>query len=351
MRRQVTDPQGRRGTFGIHSRTDGRVRTRGFCFEWGMPPIPIVPEALRRRPFNIREAAKLGLTERRLRGKSWRRLFPRVWVNAGHVMSDLDWIAAATCAMPDRAQLSHVSRIQALGLDFGPLRPFHFTVAGDLHIDLDDIYLHRTEVLPPLDDVGVTPAAAFIQYCAAARMIDAIKVGDWLLHHRHMTMLEVGELSHHHRWRPGARQVRHVLSYLDGASRSLKESETRALVMFSGLPAPEVNVDLEVGGRHLGCVDLLFRLWLLVLEYEGRQHAETVQQFQIDITRYAGFRDASVAYLQITNEMLQQPRALLLRIHRMLVDRGYDGPALVFAGRWASLFEPIGARPRSRAVV
>lgn len=252
--------------------------------------------------------------------------------------------------MPDRAQLSHITRIQALGLDFGDERPFHFTVAGDLHIDLDDIFLHRTEVLPPLDDIGVTPAAAFIQYCATARMIDAIKVGDWLLHRHHMAVLEVAELARRDHWRPGAGQVRRVLPHLDPASRSVKESESRAIVIFSGLPAPEVNVDLIVKGRRLGCVDLLFRLWLLVLEYEGRQHAETIQQFNIDITRYAGFRDELVAYIQITNETLNRPRALVARIHRTLVERGYDGPAPVFGDRWESLFEPVAIRSRLRAV-
>ena len=43
--------------------------------------------------------------------------------------------------------------------------------------------------MPPTDDVGVTLAAAFIFDCAKARVIDAIKVGDWLLHHEHMTRL------------------------------------------------------------------------------------------------------------------------------------------------------------------
>ena len=315
-----------------------------------MPPIPTIPAALRHHPFHVHEARLHGLSERQLRGKSWRRLFPRVWVHVHHVMTPVDWIAAAALTMPERAQLSHLTRIQALGLDFGPRRPFHFTVAGDLHLDVGDIFLHRTEVLPPLDDVGVTPGGAFIQYCSDARMIDAIKVGDWLLHQRQMSVLEVAELARRDRWRPGALQALRVLPHLDAAARSLKESESRAVVVFSGLPVPEVNVDLVVNGRRLGCVDLLFRVWMLVLEYEGRQHAETAEQFGIDIVRYAGFRDELVAYLQVTNEMLRQPRALVLRVHQMLVDRGYDGPAPVFGARWRSLFEPIAVRPPLRAV-
>lgn len=40
---------------------------------------------------------------------------------------------------------------------------------------------------------------------------------------------------------------------------------------------------IEVGGELLGIVDLLLRCVMLVLEYEGRQHAESIQQFNRDI--------------------------------------------------------------------
>lgn len=309
-----------------------------------MPSAAEIPAHLLDRPFTTHEARAAGIGEKVLRGKRFVRIFPRVWVATAHAMTELDWIAAASLAVPARAQLSHITRIQALGLGHGAREPFHFTVAGDLHIALDDVFVHRTEVLPPLDDVGVTPAAAFLQLCASARLIDAVKVGDWLLHHRHMTAVELAELARRDAWRPGAAQVRRVIPLLDAASRSIKESETRILLVFAGLPRPEVNVDLVVGGRWLGCVDLLYRLWMLVLEYEGRQHAESPEQFAKDIARYAGFRDESVAYLQITNEMLGRPRALVGRVHGLLVERGYDGPPPVFADRWQSLFRPISAR-------
>jgi hypothetical protein len=313
-----------------------------------MPPRPFVPETLMHRPFSQSEGLRLGLTVHMLNGSTWKRILPRVWVHRDHRMSHADWITAATLAMPDRAQLSHVTRIQSLGLDVGPERPVHFTVAGDLHLDLDDIFLHRTEVLPPLDDIGVTPAAAFIQLCADARMIDAITIGDWLLHHRHMTTLEVAELARRDPWRPGARQARRVLRHLDGASRSPKESEVRVLLVFAGLPAPEANVPL-VAGEQIGIVDLLLRCVMLALEYEGRQHAESIAQFNRDIHRYAAFRRHEVEYLQITQEMLNRPTVMVRRVHSRMVELGYDGPAPVFADRWTALFDPIPSRAVSES--
>ena len=308
-----------------------------------MPPHPFVPDELRHRPFSQSEALALGVTAYMLGGPTWVRLFPRVWVHRDHVMTDLDWIVAASLAMPSRAQLSHVSRIQALGLSVGDVMPVHFTVAGDLHIAMGDVFLHRTEVLPPLDDGGVTPASAFIQYCATARLIDAVRVGDWLLHHRHMTALEVAELSRHDDWRPGAHQARRVLRHLDAGSRSLPESEVRVLLVFAGLPAPEVNVPITVGDELLGIVDLLVRAVMLALEYEGRQHAEDIRQFNRDIGRYASFRRHGIEYLQITNEMRERPKVMVQRVHARMVELGYDGPQPVFGALWHSLFEAIPA--------
>jgi hypothetical protein len=308
-----------------------------------MPPHPFVPEELRHRPFSQSEALALGLTASMLSGPLWVRLFPRVWVHRDHVMSSADWIVAATLSMPSRAQLSHVSRLRALGLDIGDVLPVHFTVAADLHIATTDIFLHRTEVLPPLDDIGVTPAAAFIQYCATARLIDAIKVADWLLHRRHMTVVEVAELSRRDDWRPGAHQARRVLRHVDAGSRSLPESEVRVLLVFAGLPAPEVNVPITAGDKLLGVVDLLIRVVMLALEYEGRQHAETVVQFNRDIERYAAFRRSGMEYMQITHEGISKPKVMVQRIHSRMVELGYEGPGPVFGAWWDSLFDVIPA--------
>lgn len=285
-----------------------------------------------------------------LRGKAWRRLHPRVWVHADHVMSHLDSISAARLAMPDAACLSHVSRLQYLGLDWGPHLPIHFTIPRDHHIALPDIFLHRTEVLPPVDDVGVVPAAAFIQYCADAELLDAVVVGDWLLHRHHATRADIAELAALHDWRPGARQAASVLHRLDGAARSPKESQVRAIMRSAGLPEPAVNAAVHHGSDQIAIVDLLLGEWRLALEYEGRQHALDTRQFQVDIVRYARLREAGYEYVQITQPMLNSPRALVTHIHQVLVRRGYGGPPPRFGRAWHALFEPIAVRPRLRAV-
>jgi len=214
---------------------------------------------------------------------------------------------------------------------------------------IDEIFLHRTKKLAPHDHLCVTPAAAFVFYCSHARVIDAIKVGDWLLYWGHTTIEEVRALALSALWRDGAHEAIWILEYLDAGSRSLKESETRAVVDFAGLPRPQVNVELALGaGEPLVIGDLVFDAWGLVVEYEGQHHQVERLQYSSDIDRYEVFRRNNVPYLQVTHERLTQSRKLVLAIHRALMDLGYDGSAPAFGERWRSLFRPIRENVGSR---
>jgi hypothetical protein len=270
------------------------------------------------------------------------------------MLSHDDRVLAATLALPHRAKLTGISLIQQLGLDYGPRTPVRFVIRGDHHLALDGLFLHRTKRLPPHDDHGVTPAAAFISYCSLARMIDAIKVGDWLLRNGHMTVESVRALALSELWRAGAQETVWVLEHLDGRSRSLPESETRAVLDFAGLPQPELNVALDDGPEPQVIVDLRYKRWGLVVEYEGAQHQEDRAQYVVDIGRYAWMRRHGVPYVQVTKEKMRHPRTLAGEVYGALVALGYDGPPPAFGDRWRLLFgtlsDALGPRDRRPAL-
>lgn len=305
-----------------------------------MTPLADIPPECRIGPFRTCDARRAGLSRELLRGRRFRQLFRGVWVLDAYEMSPADWIRAARLAMPGRAQPSHLTRVQMLGLDFGPVRPFHFTVTGDLHLTVPDVYLHRTKAMPPTDDDGVTPTAAYIGFCATTRTIDAIGVGDWLLHHGHMTSLGLRELAHRDRWRPGAVAALWVARHLSERSASLGESEFRAMLEFSGLPAPEINARW-LNDPNAPINDALFREWHLAAEIEGEQHFSDPDQIKRDIWRYAWMRDHGLAYAQVTRDIRRHPRALMRTIHRKLTDQGYGGPNPIFGRRWSALFGSV----------
>ena len=303
-----------------------------------MPAPFILPNSLTSGPFSRQQALDAGVTSRMLQGGRFVRLFPRVYVLRTHVMSISDWIRAAQLSMPERAVLSHLTRIQLLGLDIGPRRPFHFTVIGDLHLDVPDVFLHRTEVMPPRDDDGVTPAAAWIGAATQVRLIDLIMIGDWLLFTQAATPVEMAELVHAMPWRPGATPAGAALAWLREGAESLKESEVRTLILACGLPEPEVNPVIRSGGAFVGRVDLLFRKYGVVVEYDGRQHAEDIAQWNRDLVRNVGLDDTGLYVIHVTQEKLRAPRALMYEIYRRLVERGYRGPEPDFDETWRLLF-------------
>ena len=300
-----------------------------------------IPPQLKQGPFTRTGAAGAGVTSRMLQGRRFVRLHQGVWRVADHEMTEDDWLTAARLALPPTAHLTGLTRLQALGLDFGPRRPIRFVVQGDLHLELDGVFLHRTKRLPPTDEVGVTVAAAYLSYCAHARVIDAIKVGDWLLRRGHTTADEIHALALSGLWRHGADEALWILDHLDGRSRSLMESELRPILTFAGLSKPDVNVAVPVGEDVTLIGDLVYRSWRTVVEYEGSHHQEDRQQYNADLDRYALFRSADQQYVQVTKERIARPKILVGEVYRTLLKGGYDGPPPTFETQWQLLFRSV----------
>lgn len=278
-----------------------------------------------------------------LRRSSYRRLFPRAWVLADHQMTFADWVVAAQLSLPGDARLTGITRLQLLGLEHGPRSPLHFVVARDHHIATDGIMLHRTDRLPPADDLGVTPTAAYLAYCAEATVIDAIVVGDWLLRKGHMSLIGLAELARHDHWRAGAGQALWIARHLDGRSWSPTESRTRAGLVFAGLPRPALNVEITVEGRVVMIVDIAYLEWRTVAEYEGEHHQTDRRQYLRDIDRYALLRDLELRYVQITKEHAANLTRAVRMVHAAMTAGGYRGPDPVFGRRWRQLFRRIPA--------
>jgi hypothetical protein len=308
-----------------------------------------IPNELLHAPFTLERSRELGLP-RGVLGRAFVRVHHGVWVHRHHEMTHEDHVLAARLALPDDARLTGISRLQMLGLGYGPKYPVRFVVQGDHHLAMDGVFLHRTKKLPPVDEAGVSIEAAYVSYCSLARVVDAIKVGDWLVHRRHMTIESVKTLALSELWRAGAQETLWLLDHLDGRARSLPESETRAILVFAGLPLPQLNVALDDGPEPQVIADLHFLPWGVVVEYEGSHHQRDRGQYVLDIGRFAWMRGRGVPYVQATHEKLRQPRTLVGEVYALMVAHGYTGPPPLFGERWLTLFarvsEAVGARDR-----
>lgn len=299
-------------------------------------------------PFTRAQGLQAGVSRRALEGPRFRRLHRNVYCSATLTLTFEQEVEAARLALPGDARTTGITRIRQLGLDYGSSEPLHFVRAGDLHRQVRTVYLHRTVLMPPCDDTGVTPAAAFLDYCARARVIDAIKVGDWLLHHERMTVPEVTDLAQRQPWRAGASEAVWVLAHCHPGARSLKESELRAILVFAGLPVPGVNQPITPDDPDSYIVDLWYREQGVGVEYEGEHHQNDRQQYGIDIERYADFRRLDARYVQVTNEKLATPRRVVGQVFRELLARGYDGDPPRFDVTWPFLFRRVRDVPGIR---
>lgn len=300
-----------------------------------------VPSDLLSRPFSRAEAVAADVSAQMLRGARFVRVLPAVYRHREHAMTEEDWVGAARLVLPESARTTGLTRLRQSGLDFGPMFPLHFVVAGDHHLALPNVFLHRTVEMPTVGGIGVDHVAAYIAFCVDARLLDAVKVGDWLLANSPVTVCDLREQVLARPWRAGAAGCELVLPYLDARSASLPESEVRCLLVAAGLPAPEPNVQLEAVRERIVIADLWLASLGVAIEYEGSHHQSDRQQYAVDIERYAAMRRAGITYVQVTKESLRSPRQMILEVHRVLVEAGYDGPEPTFGEEWRRLFRPL----------
>lgn len=307
-----------------------------------------IPDTFRHRPFSRAEGLAGGIPARVLEGVQFVRLHQDVYCHRDHDMTWADRVEAARLALPETARTTGITRIRQFGLEHGPREPLHFVLQGDLHLNLDGVFLHRTVAMPPHDDAGVTMEAAFVAYCAEARALDAITLGCVLLHQELLSLDLLDQLLDEQPWRRGCAEARWVRPHLDTRCRSLPEAELLAFVRCAGLPEPEVDKTIDLGSEDILTPDHWFEDYDLAVEYEGSHHQEDRGQYNADIDRYKLYRRNKIDYEQITKERMRSPKATVRQIHRAVVDCGYDGPPPDFGELWMLLFAPLAdvVRPR-----
>ena len=306
-----------------------------------------VPPDLLRGPFTRADALESGISARVLEGVQFRRLHQGVYVHRTHEMTWVDHVEAARLAVPAGARTTGVTRLQQAGVDAGNRWPLHFVVEGDLHLTLEGVFLHRTVKMPACDDVGTTVEAAFVASCADARLLDAIRVGSFLLHEELLDTRLLDQVLEE-TWRRGVPEAAYVLPFLEARCRSMPEAELFAYVVFASLPVPEVNRSVRLDDGVELTPDLWFEDHGLVVEYEGAHHQGDRAQYNADIDRYALYRRHGVPYELVTKERMRSPKATMRRVHAALVASGYDGPPPQFGELWDSLFLPLSELVRRR---
>lgn len=280
------------------------------------------------RPFTRGDAIAAGVDPKLLRGSRFRRLFRGVYVLRTVPVSPLLRTQAALAVHPPGAFASHVSAARVFGLPVPEAAQEHISVMEQRdRRKRPGIVRH---VAPPEARVvtyhGIrvsSPLQMFGELAAVLSLVDLVVVGD--------AMVKVFKLD------PAllvaaceARKGRHAAAatraarFVRAGVDSPMESRLRMLIVLGALPEPEVNHTVrDEYGAVVVRLDLSYPALKLIVEYDGRQHADTAAQWERDLERREMFDDNGWRIIVVTARgIYREPERTLLRIRAALVSRG-----------------------------
>ena len=220
-------------------------------------------------------------------------------------------------------------------MEVGTEQPLRFVTAHPHQVRRVGVRVRRSTEEAVRDAGG--PEAAFVAAARELDLVDLVAAGDWLVRLEVTTVERLVRAATSARGH-GCARARRAAALVRERVDSVQETRLRLAIVLAGLPEPEVNPDVRVGGRLLGRVDLLLRVWRVVIEYEGDQHRTDRRQWNRDVWRQERLVEDAHTLVRVTAERMRSPRAVVLGVHQALVGRGYLGSAPVFDPEWRILF-------------
>jgi hypothetical protein len=194
-----------------------------------------------------------------------------------------------------------------------------------------DVIGHKTiypaAVVPTAEGIPISsPLDAWCESAPLLGVDELIAMGDGLVCRR-SPVADLAELRDAVRARVGRRgagRLRQALPHVRAGTDSSRETRLRLFVVAAGFPEPEVNPPLvDRRGVVIAHGDLAWRDYRVVLEYEGRQHAEDPGQFAIDIRRLDDLAAEDYRVIRIDRRLLQDERTLTAKIAEALLRGGW----------------------------
>jgi very-short-patch-repair endonuclease len=306
--------------------------------------MSVTTAALNRlRPFTRSDALAAGISPKQLRGSRFRRIFSGVYIEARVPDHPLIRAEAALLLHPPGAFASHVTA----GLIHGVPLPSHpLTHVTVLHPDdrrrSEGIRCHVSvdREVERISGVPVSgPHQMFVELASMLSLVDLVVVGDALVRMGKATPASLAAYCERSDARHTALALR-AARYVRGEVDSPMESRLRMLIVMAGLPEPVVNHKIrDQDGRVIRRFDLSYPSVRLIVEYDGRQHVEVVDNWQSDLVRREELDDAGWRILVVTSAgIYKEPGRTVSRIHQALRKQGWRGLAPRPGDAWRQFF-------------
>lgn len=282
------------------------------------------------RPFTRADLERAGLQDSLIRRREYVSVVKGVWIHR-EARDRLTLIRAALVIHPDDAFASHQSAAVVLGLPVPDTGFAHVTVRQqeDRHYraQIKPHVTARPRRVIVVDGIRTTdPINTFIDCAGSLSLVDLVVLGDALVKKFGITPAALryacrASTDYY------AGLARIAADYVREGVDSPMETRLRMLIVLAGLPEPEVNVVVRhEDGTWRRRYDLCYRGIRLIIEYEGRQHADDARQWVSDIERREEFDDEGYRVLLVTaSGIYKEPGRTLQRIRRQLILRGMPG--------------------------
>lgn len=299
-----------------------------------------------RRPFSRAQARAAGIRLREILGPQFHKILYDSYVSATVPITTRLRAEAALGISAPGAYLSHHTAAELWGGVVPPCSEVHLTVVGDApRSRRQGIRAHSaTAATMPttIDGLRVsTPVQAFLELASSLDLVELVVLGDSLVKHKHFTPEALVAAAAG--WTGnGAARARKAAGFVRPGVDSPKETRLRMLLVLVGLPEPTVNLIIRNSdGSWRMRFDLSYPGFKLIIEYDGRQHAENTVQWRRDLSRREELDHLGWRLIVVTSEDLRDaPEAVLNRIRDALVDRGAVGVRRRFKTEWMRYFAP-----------
>ncbi len=292
------------------------------------------------RPFSRAQAIAAGIALTELRRVAYRPVFTGVYPDASVEVTPTVRARAALVPFPEDAILSHASAARVLGAPVPTDADEHVTVFRQRdrrHRPGIACHLATRAQLVTIEGMRVTsPAQTFADLAATLGLVDAVVLGDHLVRRRLVTLDHLRAFCAER----GSAAARRAVAFVRNGVDSPMETRVRLLLVLAGLPEPEVNPEIrDDDGFVLRRYDLYYRVSRTIVEYDGRQHAERVDQWESDVARRGAIDDERERIVVLlAKDIYTSPGATVAMVHRILRERGEPGVPVRPSDAWRPHF-------------
>ncbi|QOR71669.1 DUF559 domain-containing protein [Ruania alkalisoli] len=311
-------------------------------------PHPL-PDGMRDRAFTVQQALASGVSAERLRRGDLAAPFHGLRVPGPLDLSLHERCLAYQVLRPDTF-VSHLTAARLHGLP----TPLH---TGD-HLDMavlaparaprgrrirgHRLHPDNTQIRSMRGLRVASGASVLLQLADTLTVRELVVLGDGLLRRRRplATPELLARAIEAHGRRPGQRRLVDAARLIRPGTDSPRETVLRLDLIAAGLPEPEVNREIiNEEGRFLATVELSYRDFRVIVEYDGDQHRTDRRQYEHDVDRLNDLAEAGWLVIRVNRSHYRRdPAAVIDQVRRALINRG-----------WRASDHPVRPLPRSVA--